>query len=448
MNTMSSATQQYSPSAYSTSYSSSSSTYSSTSTGMTRFSQNHVSSSSGNVSPSKKYGRSDSGSDLWQKNELDFRSRRSVSPSAPSVAQPGWNETSQSNTSTWPLKLKQPSPPASSPLSVSPPKTSPTTSPTSNYVTTLEARVEGSGSTIPVRHKIINVGPPTQEERILQSLRASSRIQESEQKRLLSQQQPLGTPVRSVTMGGSNVVTSPSVSSNSNTRQTPKYSISVTVDVDQAKSNEMDNSLVARNRQQSSGSNEVSQLSAIDYAKVRFHEAQQHPKTAVRLQDERNLGSRPGSVGNDGRVLNTRNRFEPGEGVIRPFDPILSTLPEFYRRKLRKMQRKSGSPEPLAGVLATLPHPELTDQQKAHIRERSQSPSAAAAAIRPFLTQGSVAERVMIFERAPVEMKPKPPSDLAHLSQERRKPGLPYRDPDSVRSKAQVRYYSSDVSSV
>jgi len=109
------------------------------------------------------------------------------------------------------------------------------------------------------------------------------------------------------------------------------------------------------------------------------------------------------------------------------------------------MQRKSGSPEPLAGVLATLPHPELTDQQKAHIRERSQSPNAAAlhaaagaAAIRPFLTQGSVAERVMIFERAPVEMKPKPPSEVAHLNHEKKRPGLPYRDPDTVRSKAQV----------
>lgn len=439
---------QYPPNVYSSSYttSSSSASYSSPSTGMTRFNQNSEVTSPGStvVSP-KRYA----GSDPWQRgnNELDFRVRRSVSPSPPPLAQPGWNETSQSNTSTWPLKLKQPSPgpqlstysPTS--VSVSPPKTSPVTPPANNYVTTLEAHVEGKVSAIPMRHKVINLGPPTQEERILQSLRSSSIIQESEQKRLASQQVSI-RPGNVI----SSTVSSSHVSTVSNTgRSKPKFSISVTVDVDETKTTSLPENTI---RTRPTLETEVSQLSAIDYAKIRYQEAQQNPKTSLRLQDERNMVSKTGTVNGDGRVITAKNRFEPGEGLWRPFDPVLSTLPEFYRRKLRKMQRKAGSPEPLAGVLATLPHPELTDQQKAHIRERSQSPTAAAfhaaagaAAIRPFLTQGSVAERVMIFERAPVEMKPKPPSEVAHITQERRRL-LAYRDPNTVRTKAQVRIHT------
>ncbi|KAK8749752.1 hypothetical protein OTU49_015522 [Cherax quadricarinatus] len=122
-------------------------------------------------------------------------------------------------------------------------------------------------------------------------------------------------------------------------------------------------------------------------------------------------------------------------------DEVGSTLPEFYRRKLRKM-RKAGSPEPLvAGSISALPHPELTDQQKAHIRERSQSPTtgynSAGVAIRPFLTQGSVAERVLIFERAPAEMKPKPGVPTTAAPEKRRPAISTWRDPDEVRSLAQ-----------
>ncbi|XP_011303510.1 uncharacterized protein [Fopius arisanus] len=56
-----------------------------------------------------------------------------------------------------------------------------------------------------------------------------------------------------------------------------------------------------------------------------------------------------------------------------------------------------------------VPHPELTSQQKQHIR----AAAAAAAAsdsqgvvnpVRPFLTRGSVAERVLIFEKCPSEL--------------------------------------------
>ncbi|XP_008550517.1 uncharacterized protein LOC103573275 [Microplitis demolitor] len=60
-----------------------------------------------------------------------------------------------------------------------------------------------------------------------------------------------------------------------------------------------------------------------------------------------------------------------------------------------------------------VPHPELTNQQKQHIRaaaaaaaatDSSSSAGNNANPVRPFLTRGSVAERVLIFEKCPSEL--------------------------------------------
>lgn len=49
----------------------------------------------------------------------------------------------------------------------------------------------------------------------------------------------------------------------------------------------------------------------------------------------------------------------------------------------------------------SVPHPELTTTQKQHLRQvQTNSPNP----VRPFLTRGSVAERVLIFERCPSEL--------------------------------------------
>lgn len=45
-----------------------------------------------------------------------------------------------------------------------------------------------------------------------------------------------------------------------------------------------------------------------------------------------------------------------------------------------------------------VPHPELTTVQRQHLRQTNTNP------IRPFLTRGSVAERVLIFERCPSDL--------------------------------------------
>lgn len=68
------------------------------------------------------------------------------------------------------------------------------------------------------------------------------------------------------------------------------------------------------------------------------------------------------------------------------------------------------SPRPRADQV---PHPELTSQQKQHIRAAAAAAAASDTAgtsgnivnpVRPFLTRGSVAERVLIFEKCPSDL--------------------------------------------
>ncbi|XP_042206312.1 uncharacterized protein LOC121855441 [Homarus americanus] len=506
-------------------------------------------SSNANVSPAgRRYGgaRSDSSvSTEWSRmqTEHENRSRRSASPNPP-VSQPGWNEGPAPNTSTWPLKNKQPtiverkskqshasSSHVSSSTSTSSSYSSSTssTSTSTNYITTLEARVESSGSQkysgVPLRHKVVTMAAVDQEEeRLMHALRTGTLIDDGDHLRPIGQVRPMSAPSLPASLPVNNTIitsgTNNSTAPHSETTELPaqsrrpKYSISVTVDVDkptevhqqrvqqqqqqqgqqqkmqlqpqmqqqqqsqqniqhqiqqqQAQQNilrqqmqhqEMQQTII---RQASGGGSPrdspgrvvgkavEGDMSVVDFAKVRYQESQQHPHSSQRLDDYRNISCKQ-IVNGDGRVMMARTRFENGSTSLSDSmwrgthgihaDEVGSTLPEFYRRKLRKM-RKAGSPEPLvAGSISTLPHPELTDQQKAHIRERSQSPTtgynSAGVAIRPFLTQGSVAERVLIFERAPAEMKPKPGAPTTAIQEKRRPAISTWRDPDEVRSLAQ-----------
>lgn len=76
------------------------------------------------------------------------------------------------------------------------------------------------------------------------------------------------------------------------------------------------------------------------------------------------------------------------------------------------------------GGSENVPHPELTTQQKQHIRQVGTNP------VRPFLTRGSVAERVLIFEKCPTELL---------LDKRRSGSGVaPWRTGSEIQSKAQV----------
>ena len=193
----------------------------------------------------------------------------------------------------------------------------------------------------------------------------------------------------------------------------------------------------------------VAGVSTVDYAKVRFQAAQAHPLTQQRLEDSRTIGKAPNTP-QPNVVSETRSRFEGSRpatnnsatpwrtGVVVPeWSPvrIVSSEPapavksaevpqqqqqpaglnlEALRRMKTRKMRKSPEPQQSSGssspTTSPLPHPELTVQQRQHLRERINLHGPASGAIqytstgipiRPFLTRGSVAERVLIFEKCP-----------------------------------------------
>ncbi|KOX77839.1 Serine/threonine-protein phosphatase 2A regulatory subunit B'' subunit alpha [Melipona quadrifasciata] len=136
---------------------------------------------------------------------------------------------------------------------------------------------------------------------------------------------------------------------------------------------------------------DLSNMSVVDYAKVRYRAAQQNPPTQQRLEEQRTNNSFNST---EQLVSTTRSKFETE----------IQKDKEASREEKDSVTSRWGprinSPRPR---IEQVPHPELTTQQKQHIR-------AAAATgtgnnpIRPFLTRGSVAERVLIFEKCPSEL--------------------------------------------
>lgn len=76
------------------------------------------------------------------------------------------------------------------------------------------------------------------------------------------------------------------------------------------------------------------------------------------------------------------------ERVNKPSTPNESNSTRWGPRAIRRPEQQ-------------VPHPELTSTQRQHLR---QVQTASPNPVRPFLTRGSVAERVLIFERCPSEL--------------------------------------------
>ena len=192
-------------------------------------------------------------------------------------------------------------------------------------------------------------------------------------------------------------------------------------------------------------------MSTVDYAKQRFQDPQQRSRAAQRLEDSRSL-VRAGATG--AQVTEARSRYDngqinitdsqwrsewlPGRYAVDPDSGVLLP-PESWRRK-RALQKAAAAAGEPPRTVSPLPHPQLTEEQKAHIRERTLSPTpynAAGVAIRPFLTQGSVAERVSIFEKCPAELRQRAAS--AELQDKLRQPAIAaWRAQNEVKDKAQV----------
>ena len=110
----------------------------------------------------------------------------------------------------------------------------------------------------------------------------------------------------------------------------------------------------------------------------RFEEAKQRMALSLPAREG---GVRPNSFGSMGK-----SSFESPWAD----DPSAFLLEQFRRRNKRRMEMPSA------------PHPELTPEQKQHISERTHSGlMPAGAPLRRMLPGGSVAERVLMFEKSP-----------------------------------------------
>ena len=141
----------------------------------------------------------------------------------------------------------------------------------------------------------------------------------------------------------------------------------------------------------------------VERMRQRFEEAKQR----INLMHQRAMDS--GLLGRAAPGFsNVRNAFERVADVdgATPMSMSMSAMDEqtpsanFLLEQLRRRSaRKRDTP--------VAPHPELTPQQKQHIFERSVTPNtlnynSQGFPLRRFLSGGSVAERVLIFERCPV----------------------------------------------
>lgn len=135
------------------------------------------------------------------------------------------------------------------------------------------------------------------------------------------------------------------------------------------------------------------QEASIQNMRRRFEEAKQRMALSLPAREG---GMRPNS-------LISRSLFEKGQegmSLASPWgdDPSAFLLEQFRRRNKRRME------------VPAAPHPELTPQQKQHISERGALASggsgggqgaAGMPSMRRLLPGGSVAERVLMFEKSP-----------------------------------------------
>ena len=253
----------------------------------------------------------------------------------------------------------------------------------------------------------------------------------------------------------------------------------------------------------------IAGVSSVDFAKVRFQAAQANPLTQQRLEDSRTIGKAQNAP-QPNVVSETRSRFEGPNHSARPtvntcavpwrsgvqsneWSPVRPpsaepasdesqqttgsglSLEALRRMKTRKM-RKSPEPQPTGSTSPTsspLPHPELTVQQKQHLRERNLQQqgtghvnsvglavqyTSTGIPIRPFLTRGSVAERVLIFEKCPTAIvsesaankseRTTPAASATPSTEKSKRAGSPappqtWRHSNDVQTRVQVSCFSS-----
>jgi serine/threonine-protein phosphatase 2A regulatory subunit B'' len=211
----------------------------------------------------------------------------------------------------------------------------------------------------------------------------------------------------------------------------------------------------------------LSSLSVVDYAKVRYRAAQQNPLTQQRLEDVKQFEQQRSITGItsvsagasvDSKHLHhnevipvARNRFQVSPRPTGSDGPTTPTSPsENWRSdwlpggrvgvddEVPHAKRKTGTPS--ANLARPVRHPPVDSHpphQENAIQQRFRTTGTGSVTnpVRPFLTRGSVAERVLIFEKCPSE-----------LLLEKRNRGAPaittWRSGHDVHTKAQVWNFS------
>jgi serine/threonine-protein phosphatase 2A regulatory subunit B'' len=211
----------------------------------------------------------------------------------------------------------------------------------------------------------------------------------------------------------------------------------------------------------------LSSLSVVDYAKVRYRAAQQNPLTQQRLEDVKQfeqqrsitgIASVSGGTSADSKHLHhnevipvARNRFQVSprstgtDGSTSPTTPAENWSTEWLpggrvgvEDEAAHVRRRIGTPS--TNLARPVRHPPVDSHpphQENAIQPRLRTAGTVSGTnpVRPFLTRGSVAERVLIFEKCPSE-----------LLLEKRSRGAPaittWRSGHDVHTKAQVRNIS------
>jgi serine/threonine-protein phosphatase 2A regulatory subunit B'' len=141
---------------------------------------------------------------------------------------------------------------------------------------------------------------------------------------------------------------------------------------------------------------DLSAMSTVNYAKIKYQAAQQN-MPMQQLEEQRVTSDHSYSSISEQLVSNTKTRYEMEIRKNKDTKNLDIKNPVTSRWGPRIV-----SPRPR--LEQAVPHPELTSQQRQHIRAAAAATVTGNNPVRPFLTRGSVAERVLIFEKCPSEL--------------------------------------------
>lgn len=330
------------------------------------------------------------------------RSMQQKRPTSTLIASPtdsslNINSSAGSGLTTWPLKNKLNDAKRIEDVSCTLTKTSPQ----ENITKTLPAQDEKRSVVTGMNSRCAYLDEVArEEERLINALKTGAVITEepertmaclrTRQKPAIKQEKPKVEPVKQIIIGGHNYHGNSSPVPNSGVSS----SIATISNIGNIATVSTDHAALANNAK-SLSKDDLSAMSAIDYAKVRYQAAQQNPPTQQRLEEQRASNNSYNNSTTEQLVSNARTKFEM---EIRKDKDIKNTDKDPVTSRWGP---RITSPRPR--LEQAVPHPELTSQQKQHIRTAAVT-GTGNNPVRPFLTRGSVAERVLIFEKCPSEL--------------------------------------------